>query len=636
MSRIASLLFLFVLAIPASLHGQLYLLQDAHFGTLNSEQASVRAFSLTSTEWMVSGFDSVSRDLSDTSSSRAATSQNVEGLRARLQSAAVMLSDRDGPFTTITRWKITAEREVHGAASRLKDETDPDALARSRAQLALMERELAIIGPAADRLDEIAKGITCLADKVGDWLRTWESSERVTGIDAARRQVQPLMAVEAEKWRGYARTELATALKMRGYEIPAETPSALRARFEEIMRQLPLMAGEPSVTPSDIRPLSSTVPDALAVELRTTAPGEVRLTLRANKAQPVELKTESPDERSFRAAWRPDFLSDSRWHRNLRKRPEMALGEWRLDWELSTSALAADTRFVTQTGTVQIAVSASAPKGIVLEDAPRKPRILERYESESAIPLDNRQHIFSYIGYPILGFPRDLVDSVFGVVDKIPYVSIPINFVYAAPGQLICKPWWDNDYTSFSEQSAGFLSWHEWKTGGEWEYFENARTWYWPENDFGNFIMGIFYLPLGLPRDLVDVPFGWLDQIPYVSMPVSYVYEPVTLVTKPWYAERYTAGVKERHERVPYKDQSKNVIGLTEWWDKSRWVFFENYKTTTFRSLNHEKQARRRGEYREAAANYRLAVEANRAENEAIADSFTVRVETKAPGDIKE
>ena len=622
--------------LSLSLFGQHRPERDDHFGALGPEQASLCVFNLINTGWLISGLDAISSDLLAMASSATVTAEEIEGLRARLQQDAAILGDLDGPFTTITRWKITAEREIHRAKSRLFSEADANVLARSRAQLSLMEMELSIISPAAGRMEETTKRIMRLANRVGDWLRTWESSDKVTGVEAARRQVQPLMAAEAEKWRGYAQMELASALKMRNFEIPVETPPGLRERFVEIMRYLPLMAGAPSVTPSVIHPLSGSIPEALAVELRTTAPGEVRLTLRADKAQLVELKAESPDGRSFCTAWRPDFLTDSRWQRNLRKQPEMALGEWRLDWEIATTNLVPGDRFVTQTGTVHIAASATAPKGIALEDAPRKPRILERYTSESAIPLNNRHHIFSYIGYPILGFPRDLVDSVFGVVDKVPYVSIPVNFVYAAPGQLVCKPWWDDEYTSFSEQSAGFISWNEWKTGGEWEYFENARTWYWPENDFGSFIMGIFYLPLGLPRDLVDVPFGWLDQIPYVSMPISYVYEPVTLVTKPWYADRYTDGEKKGRPRTPYRDQSKNVIGLTEWWDKSRWVFFENYKTTTFRSPNQDKQARLRAEYLEAAATYAKYMAEWYEKNAAIIDTFVIHLKSLSLGNAAE
>lgn len=300
-----------------------------------------------------------------------------------------------------------------------------------------------------------------------------------------------------------------------------------------------------------------------------------------------------------------------------------------MDWEIATTNLVSGDRFVTQTGSMRVAVSAAAPKGIALDAPPKNPRILERYSSESDIPLGNRHHVLSYIGYPVLGFPRDLVDSVFGVVDKVPYVSVPINFIYAGPGQLLCKPWWDDEYASFSEQSAGFLSWNEWKTGGEWEYFENARTWYWPENDFGSFLMGIVYIPLGLPRDLIDMPFGWLDQIPYVSMPVTYVYEPVTLVTMPWYAERYTAGEKDGRQRVPYAEQSKNVIAGTQWWKQSRWVFFENCKTTTFRSPDHEGKERLQAEYRETAASYERTMAEWRQKKAEIADTFVIRVQTE-------
>ena len=111
------------------------------------------------------------------------------------------------------------------------------------------------------------------------------------------------------------------------------------------------------------------------------------------------------------------------------------------------------------------------------------------------------------------------------------------------------------------------------------------------------------------------------------SMPVSYVYQPVTLATKPWYAERYSTGLKEGRKRVPYKDQSKNVIGMTDWWEKSRWVFFENYKTTTFRSPNHDRQSRERARYREAAAQHRQAISAHETRNAGISGSYVVRID---------
>jgi hypothetical protein len=626
--RVACHLVACILVLPVGLLAEEPTRQGSHFPDLEPESASVRAFNLRYTEWLLSGQDAVARGLAGCAASPVTNAERIETLLSALRQDATMLSNRDGPFTAITKWAITADREVQRMRSRLNSEADPSVMAESRVNLGFMERELAIVGPAADKPSEYAERIEQLIERIGEWLRLWESTERVTGVDAARRQVQPLMAAEAERWRGYARLELATAMRMRNYKIPGETPPALRARFQDVLRRLPILSRAPSVQPPLIHPLAGDSPSALGIEFETTVPADVRLSMRVNGARPVDLNVESAGRGTYKAAWQPYFLSNMRWQRRLRKRPELALGEWRLDWQIATTNLVSGDRFVTQTGTVHVAVTAAAPKGSVLDVAPRKPRILKRYSSESDIPLGNRYDVWSYISYPILGFPRDLLDSVFGVVDKVPYVSIPINFVYAAPGQLICKPWWDDEYTPFSEQSAGFLSWDEWKTGGEWEYFENARTWYWPDNAFGCLIMGILYVPLGLPRDLLDMPFGWLDQIPYVSMPVSYVYEPVTLVTKPWYAQRYTTGDEEGRQRIPYAEQSKNVVDGAQWWEHSRWVFFENYKTTTFRRPNHEGQARRRAKYREASAAYERAMAEWQQKNAEIAETFVIRLQT--------
>ena len=168
----------------------------------------------------------------------------------------------------------------------------------------------------------------------------------------------------------------------------------------------------------------------------------------------------------------------------------------------------------------------------------------------------------------------------------------------------------------------------EWRED-DWEYFENARTWNWPREPGGQFVMGIFYLALGLPRDVVDIPIGWLDQIPYVTMPISYAYEPVTLFTKPWYAGEYTSGEKRGMIRVPYCKQSKNVIGLTEWQKQSCWVFFENLKTTTFRSPNYQKQTRLIDRYKDAVTKFQKSVDEVEAKNQEIRESVLVELKTQ-------
>lgn len=211
------------------------------FGTLDATHPSVRAFNLHYSDWLVSGLDTIANGLSKVGASPTAASQGVVTMRRRLRQDASMHSDRDGPFTAITKWTITSDRDVQRTRLRANNESNSDEIKSSRINLALMERELAIVEPAVDRPSEYAKQIERLIEQTGEWLRLWESTERVTGVDAVRHQVQPVMAAEAEKWRGMARLEIASALRMRNHEIPGETPTALESRFQEVLRQLPVL-----------------------------------------------------------------------------------------------------------------------------------------------------------------------------------------------------------------------------------------------------------------------------------------------------------------------------------------------------------------------------------------------------------
>jgi hypothetical protein len=203
-----------------------------HFGFLDRKQTSARDFNLSIDGWMMHGLDAIATQLSAISTAPSAGYGDIERFRELLHSDVSLLTDLNGPFAAITEWSTTAGREVHG----LRRMVDSGGQSTGRSNLAQMERELAIVEAATSRPEQYAKTIGNLIARVGEWLRLWESTERVTGVDAARRQVQPLIAAEAEKWRGMARLELASALKMRSYEIPDETPAGLRARFQGVLR----------------------------------------------------------------------------------------------------------------------------------------------------------------------------------------------------------------------------------------------------------------------------------------------------------------------------------------------------------------------------------------------------------------
>lgn len=594
-----------------------------YFGSLQSDAASLRAFNLEYVDWLSDGYAKIAYHLAQMSSSRTVDADQLEQMRQGLLQDNTMLDSQEGPlFKATVKWLLTAEREVHRMKSMLKGSQDAD-LPKNLSQ---MEMEMAIVQEHHKTPAVHASRVENLSSQLWDWLQIWRSAERITGADSARRQVQPLIKAEAEKWRGFLRRELISALKMRNYEIPDETPAELQQCFHEVIKLLPKLSEAPSISPKTIRPLASDLPGQISIEMQTSVPGNVQMRISGKDMQAIELPVETLEGLRYKATWQPDFVSNTQWQSELREQRAISLGEWQLDWEISTEALLPGESFVTQSGSIAIAVSASAPKGTVLGKSPAKPYILQHYQSEKDIPLQNRYHFLSFVVYPILGFPRDLVDTVFGAIDKVPYVSIPVSFVYAAPGQLLFKPWWDKEYTPFSEQSAGFLSWDEWKNGGEWEFFEYTRIWGFPKHDpFGALFVFALYLGMALPLDMVDVPFGLIDQIPYLGMPVSYAYMPVTLISKPWCCSHFNDGKKRR----PYKDQSKNVIGLTEWWEKSNWVFFENCRTTTFQSPNDKKQARIQSDYRKAEKQYRQTMENYHATNQGIRDSFVVSIEVK-------
>lgn len=601
-------------------------LQPGYFGSLQSEATALLAFNLEYVDGLSAGYANLANSLSQLSSSGTMDVSQLEQMRKRLLEDYTTLSNQEGAlFKAIVKWLVTAEQEVRRMRSMLKNNPDADL----QKNLSLMELEMTIVQKHQKASALHAGRVDKLSSQLLNWQLMWKSTERITGIDSARQQVQPLIKEEAEKWHGFLRMELVSALANRNFGIPEETPARLRQRFLEVLTQVPRLSGAISVSPETIRPLAPDPPGQVSFEMQTTLPGKVQMRIRDKDEQVIELPVEKLDERRYKATWQPDFISDTQWRSKLRKQRSVSLGEWQLDWEIKTELLLPDKSYVTPKGSVAIAVSASAPKGVALSKLPEKPYILQYYQSEENIPLKNKYHFFSFVAYPIFGLPRDLVDTVFGIIDKVPYVSIPVSFVYAAPGQLLFKPWWDEEYTPFSEQSAGFLSLEEWKNGGEWEFFENSRTWYWPKNPFGVFAMFNFYMVLGFPRDVLDVPFGCIDQIPYLGMPISYVYQPVTLLTKPWYCDHYTTGKKKGMPRTPYRDQSKNVIGLTEWWEHSNWVFFENFHTTTFRSPNVKKRERIKSDYRKAEKQYRLVMESYYKENQEIRDTFVVTLEVK-------
>mgnify|MGYP007106196473 CR=1 FL=1 len=581
---------------------------DTLFGPFPAAGDSVYAFNVAFTTWMLEGVQAVQTSLQQRMKNPRLNPGDLELLRKAAAADAARISAPLGPSLELarqieraTRQKPELERIVLSAPDANARQLAEQNIENLRREILILERARAQVAIQAQRMEE-------LATAAESWTNFWALTESAKGPAPTRMQVTELLAKEAARWDAVYRREVAEALLARNFSIPEGLPPSLQGAFRVMVAQLPRFKDDLRITPNPIQPLFDAAATngvaIIATTTRTTAP---KLFIAEPGGTSRTLEMEPLSVNRYRAIWHPPFLKERGWLKKAASGGRQDLGVWNFRIELKSDATQTGVELVTASTTLSVRALAEAPLGIALQPTPKKSKFLRQYPDEEDVPLDNKHHLLSILSYPILGLPRDLVDAAFGTVDKIPYVAIPINLVYAGPGQLLCKPWWDEEYLPFSQQSAGYYSWTS-KDNDDWQYFENLRTWYWPKSEDGGLLSFVFYLGLGLPRDVLDAPFGVIDQIPVISTPISHVYAPLTLATKPWYAERYTGGEMKGKARVPYCEQSKSVVCTGDWWDQSRWVFFENFKTTTFRSPNVEKQARLAARHRKEMSAYTESV----------------------------
>ncbi len=89
--------------------------------------------------------------------------------------------------------------------------------------------------------------------------------------------------------------------------------------------------------------------------------------------------------------------------------------------------------------------------------------------------LDNPpqdRHWLKIIAYPIVGFPRDVVDSLFGVAGYVPLVSLPVTGVYELAGiQYLTRHYRDfHRYPGTANRNG-----HGWVGGTGWGWFSNLN-----------------------------------------------------------------------------------------------------------------------------------------------------------------
>lgn len=594
------------------------------FAPLPALDKSIYEGNIAFTTWLIEGVDRIRAALLKQTDLTQTSPAGLELLRSTVRADAAYLGSPSGPARELARFETQATEQISALESIVLNAPDPASRRIAEQNLSALRKQADLAATARQQLVVYAHRLDDLASTLDGWLTFWSVTQSARGPDQTRKQVAELIGKELERWDALRMQEIAENLLARNLQVPTGLPGSLRSAFEKIAGQMPRFAGDPRLTPDILRPLlEPEATNGISILLKTTHPANVRLLVTDSDGQTVSLDSTADGPLGYRAIWHPKFLSDTGWHRRAQKTGRAELGAWRFTIELRSNPAETGAALLTSSTSFSLHAKADAPQGLALIPQPGKPKFLRQYPREDDIPLEQKHNILSILTYPVLGFPRDLVDAVFGAVDKVPYLSMPISLVYAGPGQLICKPWWDDAYRPFTQQSAGFYAW----TGNDqddWQYFENARTWFKTQSDDAAFLAFFLYLGLGFPRDVADVPFGILDQVPVISTPISHLYAPLTVVTKPWYAPHYNRGAMKDQDRVPYCQQSRVVICPEDWSQQSRWVFFENFKTTTFRSPDTAEQDHRIQRHRKELAAYQSALQAAEARNAEIKDSCVI------------
>ena len=600
---------------------------DTFFGPISWPQDSTYTYNVSFSTWLLGGVDSIRSKLQRLADAFLVPPSELQTLKAMAIEEARRMGSATGAVQTIERRIAEGNEQILGLQRIARAAPDDSGRRLAERNLEALRQELALLEGARERLSTYSRRLEELAATAETWAEFWSVTERARGDAQTRKQIADLAAKELQRWDALYRREIAETLLARNLRIPEELPAPLLAAFRKMASNLPRLQGGIQISPQQIHPLYEAAPTGgISFVLTTTAATRTRILVTGPDGTSTHLDSVEIAPRRYRAEWKPPFLTDNTWRSKIRKSGRIPLGDWRFTVELHSTPETTGAELLTGMTNFSLQAALEAPLGVSLQTPPRKPSFLREYPREEDIPLEQRHHVLAILSYPILGLPRDLIDSVFGAIDKVPYVSLPINLIYAAPGQLLCKPWWDDEYRPFAEQSAGFYAWGARDTNS-WQYFENYLTWVVPENRADADMAALLYIGLGFPRDAVDAVFGGLDQIPYVTTPLMYLYQPLTVLTKPWYSDRYRFGQLQGKKRVPYCEQSKHVICLDDWWTQSRWVFFENYKTTTFRSPNVEKRDRLVRRHRGEMAAFQQAVRATEDRNEKVRSSCVISLQ---------
>lgn len=598
------------------------------FGAFPSLEASVYDGNVAFTTWLIGGVDQIRNALLKQSEATRITTADLDRLRKAARAEAKLIGNPSGPARTLAQLESHATDQLPALERVLFDAPEPTSRRLAEQNLQTLQGEVALVGTARQQISIYPRRLEELASTIDAWLEFWSITQAARGLESTREQVADLVTQELGRWNELRNHEIAEILLARNHRIPEGLSADLRSDFQKMDHQLPRFQGDPQITPATTRPLVlSEATNGISILLETTHLASPTIRMTGPDGQITTLDVTSTGSHSYRSTWHPPFLENANWHKRAQKYGRADLGDWRLTIELRSNPSETGVELLTSSTSISLHAVAEAPHGVATVPLPGKSKFLKKYPREKDIPLEHQHHVFSILAYPVLGFPRDLLDAVFGTVDKIPYLSLPISLVYAGPGQLLCKPWWDEAYRPFAQQSAGYYAWTG-RDHDQWQFFENGRTWYWPESEDAGFLSLLFYLGLGFPRDVLDAPFGVMDQIPLISTPISYVYAPLTLVTKPWYAQHYTMGNMKGQERVPYCRQSRPVICMGDWSEQSQWVFFENFKTTTFRSPDTDAQVKLQRRHRREMANYQASLRVAEARNEEIRNTCRITLHT--------
>ena len=580
----------------------------SHFPKFDGSYESVHDCNLAFVEWLLVGINSIRGDLEYLANQSSLNGYNLQHFKSRVGLDMPKLMEGSDAHNCVTRAMLLIDQSTRKRLADLLHRVTPQYSSVVADNILRSDKELVYLTRNLDRINSFGKLVNDMHLKTLAWDTFWVNTSALYGDDEAQRQLSKVIAKDADLWNSLIKREVAEYLLTRDRNDVSKFSPEVRRLFDSAGKWLPVLERDISVAPLSFNPLINE-PDRPDVYLsfNTSCPGDVRVFVCQEGATKSRLIVTDTGNNTYRCRFSPECLSSQQLIRKMDQHPSVDFGKWRIEVEVWTTEIGSGYEICSDLSRAGLTISGHAPLGTRPSDFPVRSGILAKYAREEDIPVGYRCNLLSYIYYPILGFPRDVVDAVFGVVDKIPMVSAPVNTVYAGFGQPLFKPWWSDQYVPFSRQSAGYMSITE-MGHDEWIFFENAQVVHF-SGDPSDIGTALGYALVGLPFDLIDIPFGWFDQIPYIGMPTSYAYEPVSYLTKPWYAKRYQRGRHKWERRIPYSQQAKNVIDVGDWWNESGWVFFENFKCSHFKAPETEKVEEEKKRFREALATYSREIE---------------------------